>query len=137
MPVLRLATSARTALADALGVLLDAGPGPGRFELRTGSVPATPQTAATGTVLATVTLQDPSTGPAASGVETILDPAAVEGVAAGDAAWARFMDSAGAVVFDCDVTVTAGSGTLKMATVTVSPGLSIDFGAITLTVPQG
>lgn len=137
MPTLRLSTPARTALADQLGVLLDAGAGASKFELRTGAVPATPQTAATGTLLATVVLQNPATSAASNGVETILDPGPVNGVATGDAGWARFLDSDNNVVFDCDVSTTAGTGTLKMATISVSAGLSIDFGSITLNVPQG
>lgn len=137
MPVLRLGTAARTALANALGDQLDAGAGAASFQLRNGTIPATPATTATGTLLATVTLQDPSTSAAANGVETILDPASVTGVAAGDATWARFLDSNGVAVFDCDVTATGGGGTLTMGTVTVSAGLTIDYGAITLTIPQG
>lgn len=138
MPTLRLGTAARTALADQLGVQIDAGAGPGTIQLRNGSMPATPQAGATGTLLATVTLADPSTSAAVAGVETILDPASVLGVAAGDVTWARFLDSNGVAVFDCDVsTVAAGTGTLQMSTVTVSVGLAVDFGAITLTIPQG
>ncbi len=138
MPSLRLGTAARTALANALGDQIDAGAGAGTIQLRNGTMPATPATAATGTLLATVTLQDPSTSAASNGQETILDPAAVNGAAAGDVTWARFLDSNGVAVFDCDVsTVAAGTGTLQMSTVTVSAGLSVDFGAITLTVPQG
>lgn len=138
MPTLRLGTAARTAMAEALGVQIDAGAGAGTIQLRDGSMPATPATAATGTLLATVVLQDPSTSAASAGVETILDPASVTGVAAGTVTWARLLDSNGVAVADCDVsTVAAGTGTLQMSTTTVSVGLTIDFGTITLTVPQG
>lgn len=138
MPTLRLNVPVRTTQADAIGTALDAGAGPGIIQLRDGTIPATPGTAATGTLLATVVCQDPSTSAAANGVETILDPASVTGVAAGTATWARMLDSNGTVVADADVsTVAAGTGTLQMATTTISVGLAIDFGPITFTVPQG
>lgn len=48
----RISTSARNAAADAVVDLLDAGSGAGYIEIRTGSQPATPNTAATGTTVA-------------------------------------------------------------------------------------
>lgn len=137
MAVLRLATTARNAAADAVVDLLDAGVGAGTIQIRTGSMPATPQTAASGTLLATVTLADPAAGNAATGVATISDPASVTGVAAGTAGWARFLDSNGNAVMDCDVTDTGGGGTITLSTVTISVGVTVDMGAITFTVPQG
>lgn len=52
----------------------------GKIELRDGAIPATPETAATGTLLATITLNgDPYTsgnpGPAANGLKLALDGA--------------------------------------------------------------
>ena len=46
----RLATSARNASADGVVDLIDAGPAAGYLEIRTGSQPATANTAATGTL---------------------------------------------------------------------------------------
>ena len=137
MAVLRLGAALRTAMADAIGTALDTGAGAATVQLRDGTMPATPQTAATGTLLATVTLGDPATSAAANGVETILDPTSVVGVAAGTATWARFLDSNGVAVMDADVTATGGGGTLTMGTTTISVGLNVDYGAITITVPQG
>ena len=137
MAVLRLATTARNAAADAVVDLLDAGSGAGTIQIRTGSMPATPQTAATGTLLATVTLSDPAAGAASSGAATITDPASVTGVADGTAGWARFLDSTGAAVMDCDVTATGGGGSITLSTVTISTGVTVDMGAITFTIPQG
>lgn len=125
----------RNAQAQQLQVLLDAGPAAGTVQLRTGAKPASTATAASGTLLATLVLADPS-GPAASGgTLTLSDPAAVTGVAAGDVGWARFLDSTGAAILDATVTATGGGGDLTMATVTVSVGLTIDFGPITFTPP--
>jgi hypothetical protein len=135
--VVRLGTSTRTAAADAIVDQLDLGAGAATIQLRSGAIPATPQTAASGTLLGTVTLADPAAGAAASGVATITDPASVTGVAAGDIGYARFLDSNGVAIMDMDVTATGGGGAIQLATVTVSVGVTIDLGAITITVPQG
>jgi hypothetical protein len=137
MAVLRLATTARNAAADAVVDLLDAGAGAATIQIRSGAQPATPQTAASGTLLATVTLADPAAGAASTGVATISDPASVTGVAAGTAGWARFLDSNAAAVMDCDVTATGGGGGLELSTTTISVGVTVDMGAITYTQPQG
>ena len=137
MAVLRRATTARNAAATAIVGLLDAGSGAGTIQIRSGSMPATPQTAATGTLLATVTLSDPAGGAPSTGVITITDPASVTGVGDATATWARFLDSTGAAVMDCDVTATGGGGAITLSTTTISTGVTVDLGAITFTVPQG
>ena len=135
MAVLRHSTTARNAMADANLGLLDAGSGPGVIQIRSGGLPASPQAAASGTLLATVVLADPVSGSAASGVDTITDPIAVTGVADGTAGWARFQDSNGNAVMDCDVTATGGGGAITLSTVTISVGVTVDMAAITYTVP--
>lgn len=132
---LRIPVATQNAMADAAVDLLDAGAGAGVLEIRTGSQPATANDAATGTLLATVTLGDPAFGDAASGTATGADPAAVTGVAAGDAGWFRAKDSSGATVFDGDVTVTGSGGVLQLATVTISVGLTVDITALSITQP--
>lgn len=52
----RLPSAVVQALGDAVVDRLDAGTGPGYVEIRSGSQPATANIAATGTLLATVTL---------------------------------------------------------------------------------
>jgi hypothetical protein len=135
MATLRHAVTARNAAAAAVVGLLDAGPAAGTIQIRSGAMPATPETAATGTLLATITLADPAAGAPAAGVATITDPAPVTGVAAGTAGWARFLDSTGAAVMDCDVTATGGGGAITLATTTISVGVTVDMGAITYTAP--
>lgn len=137
MAVLRLATTARNAAASAVVGLLDAGPAAGTLAIRSGTMPATPQTAVTGTLLATVTLSDPAGGAPSTGVVTIADPASVTGVGDGTASWARFFDSTGAAVMDADVTATGGGGSITLSTTTISTGVTVDLGAITFTIPQG
>jgi hypothetical protein len=130
-----LATSARNAMCDALVDLFDAGSGAGKIEIRSGSRPATPNTAATGTLLATVTLIDPAFGAASSGAATLADPASVTGAAAGTATWFRGLDSTDAAVIDGDVTATGGGGDLTLSTTTISVGLTVDITGGTITVP--
>lgn len=135
MAVLRHALTARNAAADAVLGLLDAGAGPGRLEIRSGGMPASPETAASGTLLATVNFSDPATAGATAGTDTITDPVSVTGVAAGTAGWARFMDSNGNAVLDVDVTATGGGGAITLSTTTISVGVTVDMAAITYTVP--
>ena len=136
MAILRLGQAARTAAADAVVDQLDAGAGAATIQIRTGTIPATPATAASGTLLATVTLADPAAGAASGGVATITDPASVTGVAAGTAGYARFLDSNSVAVMDCDVTATGGGGGIELSTTTISVGVTVDMGAITYTQPM-
>ena len=139
MAVLRLATTARTAAADAVVDLLDVGTTnpSGRMLIYSGSIPTTPQTAATGTLLATVVLSNPAAGAAASGAATITDPASVTGTGAGTAGYARFVNRDNAAVMDTDVTATGGGGGVELSTTTISVGVTVDIAAITYTQPQG
>ena len=139
MPVLRLATTARNAAADAIVDLLDVGStnAAGKIEIRSGAQPADPQTAVTGTLLATVVLANPAAGNATTGTATITDPVSVTGVGDGTATWARFYNRNNTAVMDCDVTATGGGGTITLSTTTISTGVTLDLGAITFTVPQG
>ena len=132
---LSLATTARNAMCDALVDLIDAGASAGTIQIRTGTRPANPNTAATGTLLATVTLIDPAFGSAASGVATLSDPVAVTAVATGTATWFRALDSNSNAVMDGDVTATGGGGDLTLATTSITSGLSVDITGGTVTVP--
>jgi hypothetical protein len=132
---LRLATPARNAAADAIADLFDAGSGAGTLKIYTGSQPTTPQDAATGTLLATVTLADPAFGSAATGVVTGTDPASVTAVATGTAGWFRAADSAGATILDAEVTATGGGGVMQLSSTSIVSGGSVDITALSLTMP--
>lgn len=133
----RLAAASRSAAADAVVDLLDAGSGAATIEVRTGTQPATPATSATGTLLLTFTLNDPAFGAASSGVASLdVDPSiTATGVAAGDAGWFRAKDSNGNVVFD-GACATSGSE-LNLSTITVSIGLVVSITSGSYTQPQG
>lgn len=134
----RIATSARNAAADAVVDLLDAGAGAGYIEIRTGSQPATPNTAASGTLLATLTLSDPAFGAAASGTATasaITSDTSAD--ATGTAGWFRGYDSTGAAVIDGSVTATGGGGDMELDSTSIVAGGTVAITAWTITVPVG
>ena len=132
---LSIATAYRTAMCDALVDGLDAGAGAGTIKIYSGTRPATPNDAITGTLLATVTCADPAFGAAASGVATLTDPASVTASATGIATHFRAADSTGAAVFDGSVTATGGGGDLTLATTSITSGLAVDVTGGTVTVP--
>lgn len=72
----RLSVADRNAHANLAADALDASATlPGYVEIRSGSQPATVATAATGTLLATITLADPAYGDAATGTAALdVDP---------------------------------------------------------------
>lgn len=132
---LRLPNATRSAMCDALVDRFDLGTGAGTLQIRTGSQPTTANDAATGTLLATVTLIDPAFGSASNGVATLTDPGAVTAVATGTAGWFRGLDSTGATVVDGSVTATAGGGDIELATTSITSGLSVDITGGTITMP--
>lgn len=132
---LSIATTYRNAMCDALVDGLDAGAGAGTIKIYSGTRPANPNTAITGTLLATVTCADPAFGNSSSGAATITDPAAVTAVATGTATHFRAADSTGAAVFDGDVGATGSGADLELATTSISTGLTVDITGGTVTVP--
>lgn len=133
---MRIPTNVRSAAADAVVDLLDAGAGAATIEVRTGSQPATADSAATGTVLCTFTLADPAFGAASSGVATMAStPRTTTGSAAGTAGWFRAKDSTGATVFDGSVGTSGAE--LNLNTLTISVGVNVEVTSGTVTMPGG
>lgn len=134
---IRLPVASRNAAADAIAARTDAGAGSGLVRVYTGSQPASADLAATGTLLAAFTTNDPAFAAAGSGTATLdVTPAlSTVGVAAGDAGWFRIVDSTGATVIDGSVSASGGGGDLIMSTITVSVGLTLQLTAGTMTMP--
>lgn len=134
---IRLPLATRNSEANALSAAIDGGSGAGVINIRTGTQPASADSAATGTLLASFTLNDPSFGLAASGIATLdVTPAiSTTGLAAGDAGWFRITDSTGATVVDGSVSLSGGGGDLIMSTLTVSVGLTLQLTSGTITAP--
>lgn len=134
---IRLPIATRNAISNTMTTQLDAGAGAGLVNVYSGAQPASADIAATGTLLATFTLNDPSFGGSAAGMITLdVSPAVTTtGLAAADAGWFRATDSTGATVMDGSVTVTGGGGDLTMSTITVSVGLTLQLTSGTITTP--
>ena len=138
----KISTGARTAAADAVVDRIDAGSGAGKLRVYTGSAPAGPGSAPTGTLLLEITLNDPAFDNAASGVAALdVSPAlSGTGVAAGTAGWARFLTSteaagSGLGEIDGSVTATGGGGDITISTTTISIGLTVDVTGVNYTQP--
>jgi len=139
---LSLSTAARTAMVAALADLIDGGSGAGVIRVYTGSKPAGPGSAATGTLLLEFTLSDPAFPTRSAGVATLdVDPIpSDEGIADGTAGWFRALDSTeagstGLGVIDGTVTATGGGGDLTLNTVSITTGLVVEITSGTITVP--
>lgn len=132
---LRISNAARSALADALRLLVDAGSGAGKIRVYSGSQPAGPDTAVTSqTLLAEFTLADPSFGSASSGVTSLLSvPRTTTGLAAGTAAWFRLLDSNNTAI--ADGAVGTSGAELNLNTVTISVGVTVELTTGSITMP--
>lgn len=133
----RLSTAARNAAANAIAALADAGPAAGTVQVRTGAQPATPDDAATGTLLATFTLADPAYAAAVAGVAALdaTPTLSTTAVADGTAGWFRLLDSTGAAVLDGAVG-TVGQQ-MNLSTVTIGTGATIELTSGNITQPLG
>lgn len=126
-------------MLDAVATKIDADASPGYIEVRTGSQPANANTAASGTLLATITLDDPAfTGAASSGSLT-LDvsgtPTDSSADNTGTAGWARVYDGGGNAIFDGSVTASGGGGDFIITSTSVTSGQSVTLTATTVSLP--
>lgn len=134
-----ISTATQNAMCAAAVGRMDAGAGPGTIQIRTGTRPVDPNAAASGTLLATFTCNDPAFGTPSAGAAAISNSPQLTttGVAAGDAGHFRALDSTGAVVMVGSVSDTGGSGDLKLNTITVSVGVSVAMDSGSITQPAG
>ena len=141
---IKLSTGLRNAAADGIGNAMDT---TGRINVYTGTPPANPQAAATGTLLATLTMAADAFGVAATGAiaaGTITGDSSAD--ATGTAGWFRMYKTidtapnlAGAVAdkrIDGTVTATAGGGDITFDSVSFVAGGAINMTGFTLTVPE-
>lgn len=132
----RIPTGSRNAAVDAITARVGTS---GLLRIYTGSQPATADTAASGTLLAEVTLPATAFGAASNGTATLNDPGSVNGVAAGTAGWFRIVNAAGTTtVLDGSVTATGGGGDLTLSNTSIAVGQTVDISAGgTVTMPGG
>lgn len=121
----RITQAAAKAACDAVVDLLDVG-GAGYIEVRTGSQPATANTAASGTLLATLALSNPAFGNATTASPSVATANAItsdtSADATGTAGWFRAYNNAGTAIIDGSVTATGGGGDMTFDTVSFIAG---------------
>jgi len=103
------------------------------LEIRSGAKPATPETAASGTLLVSITISGSFTS--TGGVLTAADPASTAPAASGTAGHFRLKQSGGTAVLDGTVTATGGGGDMQLGSTTITTGTNVDLGVPTITVP--
>lgn len=114
---------------------LDAGSGPGTAKIYSGTIPATPETAATGTLLAELVLTKPC-GVVAD--KKLTFSAITQDLAAnntGYAGYVRLSDSDGNAVIDGDVTSTGGTGVLKLNVTLITALGPVFINSFELSIP--
>lgn len=134
MANVRILTTVRNSMLDAINAAINAGAGAGTIKIYSGTQPANANTALSGnTLLATLTFTDPA-APAASGGVLTFDPITQDASAdaTGTATFARIQDSNANVVFDCDVG-TSGA-TLIINTTSIVAGGPVSITSFTLTI---
>lgn len=108
--------------------------GGGYFEGRTGTQPTSVADAATGTLIFTITLNDPAFATASGGSADLDTPTPVTCVADADVnniTWGRFYTSAAAAIMDVSITTSGGGG--EMIATKVDP-LTGETVAVTYTL---
>ena len=131
---LRFPASLLNAWNDALKAAADAGSGAATIEIRTGSQPATADTAVSGTLLATFTCADSAfDGTSTARVITLdADPdLTAVAVASGTAGWARMKDSAGNTVMDGSVGTSSADFIITSTTITSGQTVTLVSGTVT------
>jgi len=136
----RITQAAAAAACDAAVDLLDGGAGAGYIEIRTGSQPATADTAASGTLLGTLTLSDPAFGAATTASPAVATASAITSDttadATGTAGWFRAYDSNDVAVIDGDITTVAvGTGDMQLDDTAVVAGGTIAVSSWTVSHP--
>lgn len=137
----RLSTGARNAMMNGPGLLafIDGDAGPAQMRIYTGAQPASADTPPSGTLLATIPLNDPAFAMTGAGTATLDNtpvPTGV-GVAAGTAGWCRISDNSGDSAVDGNISSSGGGGDFEIQTTTISIGLDVPAESGTIVMPGG
>ncbi len=134
----RISNAAARAMAGAIAGLLNGG----TINIYTGSQPAEVDAAATGTLLATLTLGNPAFGTATDAnpggrvtANAITDDLLAD--ATGTAGWFRAFNSSGQAVIDGNITVTGGGGDMTLASTSITVNGRVSVTSWTITQPEG
>ena len=127
-----ISIAATLAQAMAAAAATDIGSG-SSIRIYSGSKPATPETAATGTLLVTIPITGSFT--ASGGTLTAADPASASPAASGTAGYFRVLTSGGTAKVDGTVTATGGGGDMQLGSTTITTGVPVDLGVPSFTMP--
>ena len=114
---------------------LDAGSGPGTAKIYSGTIPATPETAATGTLLAELVLTKPCGVVADKKLTFSAITQDLEANNTGYAGYVRLADSDGNAIIDGDVTSTGGTGVLKLNVTLITALGPVFINSFELSIP--
>lgn len=114
---------------------LDAGSGPGTAKIYSGTMPATPETAATGTLLAELVLAKPCGVVADKKLTFSAITQDLEANNTGYAGYVRLADSDGNVIIDGDVTAIGGTGVLKLNVTLITAMGPVFINSFELSIP--
>jgi hypothetical protein len=118
-------------MVDAVVDRLDGGSA-GTIKVYSGSRPASPDDAATGTLLATFTLSNPAFGSASAKSAALNTVTSVTAAATGTAGYFRAANSAGTAMFDG--TVGTSGAELNLNTVSITSGGTVSITSGTVSV---
>ena len=133
----RISNDLAKAAADQVTAKLEAGAGPAYVEIRDGTQPAGPDTAATGTLLASIELQSPCFGAAADanpGGRITMNgtPSDLSANASGTPTWFRAYDSNNVAVIDGSAGTASTDMILDSATITAAQAVTITTWTVTM-----
>ena len=132
--MIRISVAARNAGVDAITALLDGG---GTLEIRTGSQPATPADADSGTLLAEIELAATAYDPAVSGEAQLAGtPLSADAVASGTAGHFRLKDAQENPVVDGSVSESGGGGDLILDNTDINEGQKINITEMPVSLPM-
>lgn len=133
----RFSSMVRTDMMDAAAAYANLA-NPAVVYLYSGAQPASTSLPASGTLLATITLNNPGFAAAVLGVLTIDVTPQPTAVAAnpGVAGWFRMADFTGGVICDGSVSVAGGGGDMIVNTVTVAAGVDVTIVSGSITLPE-
>jgi hypothetical protein len=135
MATIKFRATTKTNTLNAIKTDIDSGGAAGKVRIYSGSMPADPDTAATGTLLAELPLSYPC-GTIGSGTLTfssITQDSAADN--SGTAGYFRVLTSANTSIFDGDVSATGGGGMLQLNTTSIVAGGPVLITSMTISIP--
>lgn len=135
MATIKFRATTKTNTLNAIKTDIDSGGAAGKVRIYSGSMPADPDTAATGTLLAELALSYPC-GTIGSGTLTfssITQDSAADN--SGTAGYFRVLTSANTSIFDGDVSATGGGGMLQLNTTSIVAGGPVVITSMTVSIP--